>query len=53
MQFYINEINKYRLGDYIIRAEFNHEIKLLKDNKTNDVDEIQAELLKYTDLDIP
>lgn len=37
-------------GDYILQAEFDHAMDSLKNNKAYGVDEIPAELLKYTDV---
>lgn len=37
-------------GDYIIHAEFDHAIDSLKNNKAYGVDEIPAELSKYTNV---
>lgn len=47
----VDNINEKDKGDYIIRAEFDHAIDL-KNNKACGIDEIQTELLKYTNVDV-
>jgi len=48
----VNNIDEEDKGYFIIRAKFDHAIDLLKNNKAYGVDEIPAELLKYTDIDV-
>lgn len=47
-----DNIDEEDKGDYIICAEFDHAIDLLKNNKAYGVDENPAKLLKYTKVDI-
>jgi len=41
---YVNNRDEEDKGDFIIRAEFDHAIELLKNNKAYGVDEIPAVL---------
>jgi len=48
----VTNIDEEDKGDFIVRSELYHAINLLKNNEAYGVDEIPAELLKYTDVDI-